>query len=172
MYRNPVVLHLSDLHFGRNTKPWKFRKPSINGEAQDALEQAIVEINPSPDFIVVTGDIANRGTLKEMKEGRAFLERCLQNLWAQGHTARCILVPGNHDVWRTTGASLSGYTFQRNRLKQWNQVFPGWSFLAPGLPAEEASHLRPFSLYEYYKKCGGEGGAPLKDDAAKAKAEE
>jgi 3',5'-cyclic AMP phosphodiesterase CpdA len=172
MYRNPVILHLSDLHFGRNTKPWKFRTPSINSDAQDALEQAIVEIDPRPDFIVVTGDVANRGTVKEMKQGRAFLEKCLNKLRSEGHLARCILIPGNHDAWRTTSAAPGGYNpFRTDRLKEWDQVFPGWSFLAPGLDNKEAGHLLPFSMLDHYRQHGGEGGAPLEDAAASLKAE-
>ncbi|HZE80208.1 MAG TPA: metallophosphoesterase [Candidatus Polarisedimenticolia bacterium] len=172
MYRNPVIVQISDLHFGRNTKPWRWRNPSINKDAQATLRQAIVEIDPRPDFLIVTGDIANRGRVDEMNEGRTFLESVLNALWADGHATRCILIPGNHDVWRTTCASLSGYRFRSQRLTEWNQVFPGWSFLAPTLPESAGEYHRPFSLFEHYKARGGEGGKPLAPPAAQAKADE
>src|ERR1700680_173956 len=102
MHRNPVIVQISDLHFGKNTRPYKFWKSSVNEEAKMALARAIVKIAARADFLVVTGDIANRGKVDEMREGRAYLESILSELWKEKHATRCILVPGNHDVWRTT----------------------------------------------------------------------
>jgi 3',5'-cyclic AMP phosphodiesterase CpdA len=161
MHRNPVIVQISDLHFGKNTRPYKFWKSSVNEEAKMALSRAIVKIAPRPDFLVVTGDIANRGKVDEMREGRAYLESILSELWKEKHATRCILVPGNHDVWRTTWARPSGYLGRADRLQEWNEVFGNWSFVAPDLPDNEGKEIRPMCLRNYYREHGGSGGGEL-----------
>src|SRR5215831_10246034 len=110
MHRTPVIVQVSDLHFGRDVNPLKFRRSSINDGAKGELKDAILHMAPRPDFLVVTGEVAKRGRTDEMREGKQYLESILNELWDQGHATRCILVPGNHDVWRTTWACTSGYS--------------------------------------------------------------
>ncbi len=154
MYRNPVIVQISDLHFGKNVRPYRFWASSINEDAKIALRQAIQQIVPRPDFLVVTGDVANRGKVWEMEEGRTYLRSILDGLWAEKHATRCILVPGNHDVWRTTWARPWGGA-RKNRLKEWNCVFEDWSFLAPSVKdGDPVDDLRPFSMLSYYQAKG------------------
>lgn len=153
MYRDPVIVQISDLHFGKSVN-LKFWKSSINEDAKQALKNAILRLEPHPEFLVVTGDIANRGQVKEMNEGKEYLESILDTLWDMGHATRCILVPGNHDVWATTWARPSGYLLRDDRLKEWNSVFGGWSFLAPNLPPNKGAEVRPFSILNYYQERG------------------
>jgi UDP-2,3-diacylglucosamine pyrophosphatase LpxH len=167
MHRNPVILQISDLHFGRNTRPYLFLKSSVNEEAVQALTEAIVRLEPKPDFLIVTGDLANRGKVKELRQARAYLEDLLDRLWKQNHVARCILIPGNHDVWKTTWARPSGFVGRRDRLRAWNKVFgDGWSFLAKNVPADRAAHLTPYSLRDYYASPDGDGAKAAAAEAA------
>ena len=71
-----VLLHLSDLHFGR---------------IQPGLPEALLEAARSiaPDLVVVSGDLTQRARTVEFQEARAFLERLPYPK---------IVVPGNHDV--------------------------------------------------------------------------
>jgi 3',5'-cyclic AMP phosphodiesterase CpdA len=171
MHRNPVIVQISDLHFGKNVRPWKRWKPSINEEAKAALRQATLQIDPRPDFLIVTGDVANRGILSELQEGRAYLDSILNDLWRERHVARCILVPGNHDAWLTTWAHPFSSLERDDRLEDWNKVFVGWSFLAPDLKDHEAAKdLRPMSLSVYYKAHGGPGGGALAESEAEKRA--
>ncbi len=71
-----VVLHLSDLHFGR-----------ISPGLPDALLEAAARI--APDVVVISGDLTQRATALEFQQARAFLD---QLPYPQ------IVVPGNHDV--------------------------------------------------------------------------
>jgi 3',5'-cyclic AMP phosphodiesterase CpdA len=152
VYRTPVIAQISDLHFGKNTNPLKFRASSLNDAARTALTDELLQMEPRPDFLVVTGDVANRGRVDEMQEGKRFLESILEELWRRRHAARCILVPGNHDTWRTTWACPRGYFRGGDRLQEWTRVFNDWSFVASTLPQNEGEHVRPFSLLEFYSK--------------------
>src|SRR4051794_36608811 len=71
-----LVLHVSDLHFGR-----------IQPGLPEALLNAARTI--APDLVVVSGDLTQRARIAEFQQARAFLDRL--------PFAR-IVVPGNHDV--------------------------------------------------------------------------
>ncbi len=71
-----VVLHLSDLHFGR-----------ISPGLPEALLEAATRI--APDLVVISGDLTQRATKLEFEQARAFLD---QLPYPQ------IVVPGNHDI--------------------------------------------------------------------------
>lgn len=71
-----VLVHLSDLHFGRvNT-------PVVKDLAQDIADLA-------PTAVIVSGDFTQTGTSGEFKRARAFLKRLRRPIFA---------VPGNHDI--------------------------------------------------------------------------
>ena len=71
-----VILHLSDLHFGR-----------ISPGLPEALLEAARRI--APDLVVVSGDLTQRATVVEFEQARAFLDQLPYPR---------IVVPGNHDV--------------------------------------------------------------------------
>ena len=88
MYRNPVIVQISDLHFGRHALlPWR---SAVREEAKEALRTAILGVEPRPDFLVVTGDLSNCGSPKEMQQARDYLESLLADLWARGQATRCM----------------------------------------------------------------------------------
>ncbi len=71
-----VVLHLSDLHFGR-----------IAPALPEALLKAAQQI--APDLVVVSGDLTQRAKIVEFQQAHAFLEQLPYPR---------LVVPGNHDV--------------------------------------------------------------------------
>ena len=76
-----VVAHVSDTHFG-----------NAMGEAADRTRRVLEEIlamDPRPDVLVHTGDVADHGLAAEYAEARQVLSK-----W-DGPLAIC---PGNHDV--------------------------------------------------------------------------
>jgi len=76
-----VVAHLSDTHFGNDVQDPRPRT--------SAVMDHLLAMDPRPDVLVVTGDIADHGLAHEYAEARAWLDR-----WP-GAIALC---PGNHDV--------------------------------------------------------------------------
>jgi 3',5'-cyclic AMP phosphodiesterase CpdA len=71
-----IIVHLSDLHFGR-----------IDPATLDPLVAAIEDLRP--DLIAVSGDLTQRARRREFADARTFLDRLGGPL---------IVVPGNHDV--------------------------------------------------------------------------
>jgi len=147
MYRNPVIVHISDLHFGLGNH---------NEEASQALAAAIVDTFPLPDFVVATGDLTQWGTPEEVAQARQYLLSLLNELWRRhGHAARCIVVPGNHDLLLTAWKAV----FWRKRLEDFNQVFDTWGFVGDAVPADEKKVVAPATLEEYYAGQGGQATA-------------
>src|SRR5919109_101992 len=71
-----VVVHLSDIHFGR-----------IDPATVRPLTEAIAQIRP--DLLAVSGDLTQRARRTEFAEARRFLDEL---------PFRRLVVPGNHDV--------------------------------------------------------------------------
>ena len=70
------IVHISDLHFGR--------------ELPEVVEALAAEINHAqPDLVAVSGDITQRARTHEFQAARAFLDRLPHPM---------LVVPGNHDV--------------------------------------------------------------------------
>lgn len=76
-----VIAHVTDTHFGNETQDPQAR----NAAVMDHL----LAMDPRPDVLVVSGDVADHGLAPEYAEARSWLDR-----W-QGPRAVC---PGNHDV--------------------------------------------------------------------------
>jgi 3',5'-cyclic AMP phosphodiesterase CpdA len=71
-----ILLHISDLHFGR-----------VPAGMAASLLAAAREIKP--DVVVVSGDLTQRARVVEFEEARSFLDRL---------EFPTIVIPGNHDV--------------------------------------------------------------------------
>src|SRR3954471_18543059 len=71
-----VLVHLSDLHFGR-----------VDERLLDPLVAAVMAARP--DVVVISGDLTQRARRSEFEAARAFIARL--------PTPR-VIVPGNHDV--------------------------------------------------------------------------
>ena len=80
---------ISDLHLGDDeTFPW--HNWELHDQATELTQAAIDAINASaPDFVVVTGDLTNRGTWEGFTLARQMLD-CLQVPY--------YVLPGNHDI--------------------------------------------------------------------------
>lgn len=71
-----VLVHMSDLHFGR-----------VSARLLEPLIQAVGEIRP--DLVAVSGDLTQRARRSEFRQARDFLRSL---------PAPQIIVPGNHDI--------------------------------------------------------------------------
>ena len=76
-----VVAHVSDTHFGNDQQDPTTRL--------DRVMDHLLALDPRPDVLVVSGDVADHGLPEEYAAARAWLDR-----WP-GTLAVC---PGNHDV--------------------------------------------------------------------------
>jgi len=76
-----VIAHVSDTHFGNEVQDPATRNTLVMDH--------LLTMDPRPDVLVVTGDVADHGLPEEYAAARAWLDR-----W-DGPLAVC---PGNHDV--------------------------------------------------------------------------
>lgn len=76
-----LVAHVSDTHFGNDDQDPRARA--------DAVMEHLLAMDPRPDLLLVSGDVADHGLPEEYAAARAWLDR-----WP-GPSAVC---PGNHDV--------------------------------------------------------------------------
>ncbi|WP_243664125.1 metallophosphoesterase [Rhodothermus marinus] len=64
-----VIVHLSDLHFGRLA-------------SRAVVEDLLVEVRrQAPDLVVISGDLTQRARPRQFRAARAFLERCPRRRW-------------------------------------------------------------------------------------------
>jgi 3',5'-cyclic AMP phosphodiesterase CpdA len=99
-------LHLSDLHLGcRGEALWHL--------VQQELEPSVREMAGrlgSPDLILLSGDLTNKGAKKEFDLVEKFLDRLLGWLGKEGGAEPLLLaVPGNHDLVRPSGLNAAKY---------------------------------------------------------------
>lgn len=80
------AIHITDLHRGTREAP--------------ALDDALVALchELSPEFVIASGDLANRGRGVELEQARALLDRL---------PVPTLAVPGNHDIPYTLPARLT-----------------------------------------------------------------
>ena len=71
-----VLVHLSDLHFGR-----------IDRALLSPLARRVLALRP--DLVVVSGDLTQRAKSAEFRDARRFLDTL---------PAPLLVVPGNHDI--------------------------------------------------------------------------
>jgi 3',5'-cyclic AMP phosphodiesterase CpdA len=88
------VAHISDLHLTRGERDWR-SEPRLYGRLQ-GMNSTFRRLILAPqvqgaDLVLVTGDVTDRG-----EEG--VWELFWQELDKAGLTARCRVIPGNHDV--------------------------------------------------------------------------
>ncbi|HEX8155991.1 MAG TPA: metallophosphoesterase, partial [Solirubrobacteraceae bacterium] len=82
------VLHLSDLHFTGRTSP--------DAKARWLLEDLKAMGAMNVEYLVISGDITDRGNDQGFERGREFVTILNEALGVSAE--RCIFVPGNHDV--------------------------------------------------------------------------
>lgn len=93
------ILHISDIHFGRNYERTNIKEPFIKRKnILDELVECIGNIreDEKPEHIVVTGDIAWWGKKDEYEEAKEWFTRLLHITGLTGkNISFCV---GNHDV--------------------------------------------------------------------------
>lgn len=96
---HPVILHISDLHFG-----WEKSEQSISNRHQvlgnQGLLRELQRLEPEwmPDYVCVTGDIGGRGEASDYVIAQDWLQDLLKTL---GLSVESLVVcPGNHDSCR------------------------------------------------------------------------
>jgi 3',5'-cyclic AMP phosphodiesterase CpdA len=101
-------LHLSDIHFGHGSAAHGWDQQLVLSCLQADLAQVRARGVPSPELILVTGDIAFSGASR-VREGQAeSTEYQEASQWLRGlgqelgiTPSRIFVVPGNHDVQRS-----------------------------------------------------------------------
>lgn len=97
----PTWLHISDLHFSDRER---FDRDLVLAGFLQSLPDLTSRAG-RPDFVIVSGDIANTGRKAEYAHATEFFDALLARL---SLTRRDIfVVPGNHDVDRARGAGLA-----------------------------------------------------------------
>lgn len=108
------VIHLSDLHFGK--------------DRPDLLRPLLAAVNDqSPDLVVISGDLTQRAREKEYRAARAFIDRI---------TSPVLCVPGNHDipVHRPLTRLVAPWRYYRRYIgRDLTPVHRGADFLAVGI---------------------------------------
>lgn len=91
---DPVrILHLSDLHFTRDTNPDTMLRVLLQDIRQPDDDYTAIN---SVEYLVISGDMTDKGKREGFEKARQFVETFLRELDLPAH--RCIFVPGNHDV--------------------------------------------------------------------------
>ena len=129
MTARAVIAHISDLHFGNHDE-------NILKSLRDDLLAA-----PRPNFVLVTGDLSETAQRDQLDQAKRFLDDLIGDLNSDGHNARYVVIPGNHDVSRVI----------RSRAK-WDAAFKTW-----GNGSTEGI-CKAANLFEYYlkKKTNGD----------------
>lgn len=117
-----VILHLSDLQFGG-----ELAGTACNDNSR--IVNFLYEKSISPDFIVITGDIADKGKKEEFEAAIIWIEQLAKELWnIEGELQyqdrqRIIIVPGNHDYDISVAASdLYKFVFGSNNKDEFEKI--------------------------------------------------
>jgi 3',5'-cyclic AMP phosphodiesterase CpdA len=93
----PRILHLSDLHFGR--------------ERADLVDAVLVQARSlAPDLVAISGDLTQRARRRELAAARRFVDAL---------PSPVLVVPGNHDIPGVTPRRLIA------PWRRWLRSFPG-----------------------------------------------
>lgn len=103
--RKITWLHISDLHIdaSEDSDNCVVREAFLN-DIDERLESGV-----SFDFIVVTGDVANKGKAKDYLIAQDFFEKLLAKV--ELDEKRIFIVPGNHDLDKTKISKKNGGVF-------------------------------------------------------------
>lgn len=143
------ILHLSDIHFGRNYPEYGIKdafdkKEKILDELISCI--ANIEDDYKPEHIVVTGDIAWRGKKKDFDEAFEWFTKLLSATGLQGKDITfCV---GNHDVNRSY--ACSNRDLKDNEIEKIDNIY-----------AYENVHEMEPPIYEYDKFCEKIGMVPV-----------
>ena len=137
-------LHLSDFHVGKDDYAQRrmFERIIENAEAKKGG-------GFMPDFLFITGDLANKGKAEEYGLfNKEFLEP-LQKALGEGISSRTFAIPGNHDVDRTKNQAFDRSEIADPKAKYFD-------------PTEDGKVLRQLLLPRF--KSFAENGRTLPKD--------
>ena len=125
------ILHVSDLHFGARDDP--------------ILEQGLASLieHVSPELVIASGDLTNRGRREEHELATGFLRRL---------GAPILAVPGNHDI---------PYTFPARFTSTWGEFERQWGTVEPEFVGEGAHVVGINSVRPWRHQSGGVSDAQL-----------
>jgi 3',5'-cyclic AMP phosphodiesterase CpdA len=140
MSRPTTFLHLTDLHIAQPGVPDDF----LNSDTSATLAAVLADIkamDPAPDFIIVSGDLTNRGTEPAFAElKRLFDEAAL--------TIPVILALGNHDTRAPFYKVMLGQPENADAPYDYDQVIAGVHVvvLDTSIPKQGHGALEPGQL--------------------------
>lgn len=106
--RTIYLLHLSDLHFGREALLAHEDTVKMKWVADDVLtrfgqmEHVLVRLGVKFRFVIVSGDVTQEHTKPQFGEFLAFVRNMIERGVFPQEKRRLLVVPGNHDVFRKT----------------------------------------------------------------------
>lgn len=106
-------LHLSDFHIGKEGYPQDFILEKIIKHIEKKVTSGFI-----PDFVFITGDIANKGLRPEYEKFWEHFIAPLETIIPGLLDDKLFIVPGNHDLNR-----LKNEAFDRNLLLRTNAPF-------------------------------------------------
>jgi WD40 repeat protein/GTPase SAR1 family protein len=133
------ILHLSDLHFTRETR-W-----------EDHLDPLLLDLRHADlgcevvHHLVISGDFVDKGSAGAFPAAREFVSTLSERLGLS--IDRVVLVPGNHDVVDEDG--FYQWRSKKDGLKEGEYVEMGSGFLARD-PGKWPERFRPFSDHLYH----------------------
>ena len=130
------AIHISDLHRGTREAP--------------ALDEALVTLchELSPELVIASGDLSNRGRVTELEQAKALLDRL---------PVPTLAVPGNHDI---------PYTFPARVTSPWDRFAAVFGTTDPVLRTASAVVCGLNSVRPWRHQGGRLGAARLEAAAA------
>lgn len=108
-------LHISDFHFGLDHFAQAFSAKKIVEHLKTAQVKGL-----TPDFIFITGDIANTGKKSEYEQFVENLISPIVDLFGNAFLDNIFTVPGNHDLNRKVNEEFSKEKFVRAESRSFN----------------------------------------------------
>lgn len=99
-------LHLSDFHFGFHPYEQEFSAKKIVEHLKESQSRGL-----KPDFIFITGDIANTGRESEYQQFVDHLLSPIVDIFGSDYLDNIFTVPGNHDLNRQVNQEFSKEKF-------------------------------------------------------------
>lgn len=141
-----IILHLSDIHFGRDNPQYKVQ--GVFNKKKEILRDLLVSIRDNtmkPDHIIVTGDVAWFGKSEDFDEAVKWFVELLKVTGLSG--SDITFCPGNHDVNRSYGNYKTDLNYKD--INAIDQVY-----------RYEYIHRMEAPLYNYDKFCEALGVVP------------
>ena len=108
-------IHLSDFHFGLNPFDQAFSSKKIVEHLTESKAKGFI-----PDFIFITGDIANTGKKSEYEQFVEHLISPILDIFGNEFLDNIFTVPGNHDLNRNVNQEFSKEKFVRPESLSFN----------------------------------------------------